>query len=129
MWSSPTWRARSWVASASRTNSPLRRCSGLCLKGDDRARALFDLDKLVFPLEVRSRRPGDLYRPLGAPGRKKLKEMLRARGIPVESRPALPVFMSGGEIIWVPGLPVAEAFKVEKSTASVFCVEITRGSD
>jgi tRNA(Ile)-lysidine synthase len=85
--------------------------------------AVLDASKLAFPLVVRNRRPGDLYRPLGAPGRKKLKEILRAKGVPREERDRLPVFCSGGEIVWVPGLPVAEKFKVTPKTKTVFVIE------
>jgi tRNA(Ile)-lysidine synthase len=93
------------------------------LKGDDGLRAVADRAKLEFPLAVRSRRPGDLYRPLGAPGRKKLKEILRAKGIPRDVRDRLPVFLSRGEIVWVPGLPVAEVFKVDGKTKTIFLIE------
>jgi tRNA(Ile)-lysidine synthase len=94
--------------------------------GDDRARAFFDRDKLHFPLEVRTRRPGDAYRPLGAPGRKKLKEIMRAKGISAGSRDALPVFVSGEDIVGVPGLPVAEKYRIDIRTKSVFAVERVR---
>ncbi|MDW7759913.1 MAG: tRNA lysidine(34) synthetase TilS [Acidobacteriota bacterium] len=87
---------------------------------DDRSRAFVDADRIEFPLLVRNRRPGDRYRPLGAPGSKKLKEILRAKGVEVEDRDILPVFLSGGSIVWVPGLPVAEAFRLRPSTRSVF---------
>ena len=99
------------------------RADGLPLKGDDTRQAVVDLAKLRFPLEVRNRRPGDLYRPLGAPGRKKLKEILRAKGIARDDRDRLPVFLSRGEIVWVPGLPVAEGFKVRAGTRRVFSIE------
>jgi tRNA(Ile)-lysidine synthase len=94
--------------------------------GDDRTRAFFDHDKLRFPLIVRTRRPGDAYRPLGAPGRKKLKEIQRAKGISAGERDALPVFVSGEDIIWVPGLPAAEKYKIDLRTRSVFAVERAR---
>ena len=97
------------------------------LEWDDKSRAAFDLGRLRFPLTVRSRRPGDSYRPLGAPGRKKLKEILRAKGIPRPDRDRLPVFLSGGEIIWMPGLPVAESFKVRPETKLVFSIETLPG--
>jgi tRNA(Ile)-lysidine synthase len=104
----------------------IKRTGKLALRGDDRRRALVDLAKLRFPLIVRSRRPGDLYRPLGAPGRKKLKEILRARGIRGRAKDRLPVFLSRGEIVWAPGLPVGERFKVEGSTVSLFFIETKR---
>ncbi len=93
------------------------------LRGDDHIRAVLDLDKLVFPLLVRSRRPGDRYRPLGAPGRAKLKKIQRAKGIGEDKRARLPVFLSGKEIIWLPGLPVAESFKVSRTTKAAFVIE------
>ncbi|MEN6312385.1 MAG: tRNA lysidine(34) synthetase TilS [Acidobacteriota bacterium] len=96
---------------------------GAPVKGDDGRRAVVDASKLRFPLTVRGRRPGDLYRPLGAPGRKKIKEILRAKGIPRDDRDRLPVFLSAGEIVWVPGLPVGEAFKVDAGTRRLFRIE------
>ena len=101
----------------------LARTDGMPLAGDDARRALLDRAKLRFPLVVRNRRPGDLYRPLGAPGRKKLKEVLRARGIPLGERDRRPVFLSAGEIVWVPGCPVAEKFKVGAATDRLFLIE------
>jgi tRNA(Ile)-lysidine synthase len=91
------------------------------LFADDR-RAHLDACKLHLPLVVRSRREGDRYRPLGAPGRKKLKELMRAKGIPFRERGLRPVFLSGGQIIWVPGLPVAEEFKVTPDTKTLFVI-------
>jgi tRNA(Ile)-lysidine synthase len=94
--------------------------------GGDADGALLDASKLGFPLLVRNRRPGDLYRPLGAPGRKKLKEILRAKGIPVAARDRLPVVVSRNEIVWAPGLPVAERFKVGEGTGTVFSIRVKR---
>ncbi len=93
---------------------------------DDKTGADLDAAALVFPLTVRSRRPGDLYRPLGAPGRKKLKEVLRAKAVPAAGRDRLPVILSRGEIVWVPGLPIAESCRVTARTRSVFSIRIGR---
>ena len=98
--------------------------SNQSFKNDDRAGADLDAAKLVFPLTVRSRKPGDLYRPLGAPGRKKLKEILRAKGVPAGVRARLPVVLSQGEIVWVPGLPASEKHKISKTTTRVFSIRV-----
>jgi len=111
------------VAGTDFRGSRLDRTSGLSLQGDDRRRVLLDLGKLRLPLVVRGRKPGDLYRPLGAPGRKKLTEALRAKRIARGDRERLPVFLSRGEIVWVPGLPVAEKFKVDAATKTVLLIE------
>jgi tRNA(Ile)-lysidine synthase len=106
---------------AMRAAAPRRRP----VRNDDRRKADLDAATLVFPLTVRSRRPGDLYRPLGAPGRQKLKELLRARGVPVERRDRLPVVLSRGGIVWVPGLPVGEKHKITAGTGRVFSIRVS----
>jgi tRNA(Ile)-lysidine synthase len=95
------------------------------LSSDDQTLAVLDAGKLPFPLCVRSRRDGDRYRPLGAPGRAKLKEIFRAKGIPPDERDRKPVFLSGDEIVWVQGLPVAHKFRVTETTTSVFRIHIS----
>ena len=83
-----------------------------------------DADKLCIPLYVRSRRHGDRYRPLGSPGRTKLKEVFRSREISPENRDNHPVVVSGESIAWVLGLPVSEEYKVTKSTSSVLLIRV-----
>jgi tRNA(Ile)-lysidine synthase len=78
---------------------------------------------VTLPLEVRNRRPGDKYQPLGLRGEKKIKESLRERKIPQAERSVLPVFLSGGKIAWVPGLPISEEFKVTPSTERILLIE------
>jgi tRNA(Ile)-lysidine synthase len=98
---------------------------GLALSFDDEERVYLDTARITFPLVVRGRREGDRYRPLGAPGRQKLKEIMRAKGIPLNERNRRPVFLSGGQIVWVAGLPVADAFKVTPKTRIILAVEKT----
>ncbi len=95
------------------------------MRHDDDRRAFLDADKIRFPLRVRNRREGDRYRPLGAPGRKKLKEIMRAKGIEAGERDRHPVLLSGQEIIWIVGLPVADAFKITPDTRWAFVIEKT----
>lgn len=87
---------------------------------DDLTRVFLDLGKLRFPLTVRNRKEGDRYHPLGAPGRKKVKEVFRSKRIPLAERVRHPVFISGDEIAWIFGLPVSEKFKIDKETAGIF---------
>ncbi|MGQ9801429.1 MAG: tRNA lysidine(34) synthetase TilS [Candidatus Saccharicenans sp.] len=93
------------------------------LEYDDANRCYLDASKLKFPLEVRSRQPGDKYRPLGMKGEKKLKELFCERKIPQADRGQLPVFVSGGKIAWVPGLPVADEFRITATTSEIFLIE------
>ncbi|NIM59767.1 MAG: tRNA lysidine(34) synthetase TilS [Candidatus Aminicenantes bacterium] len=90
---------------------------------DDQTKAFLDLGKLKFPLLVRNRRDGDRYQPTGAPGQKKLKEIMRAKGIPLSDRDRRPVFLSGGKIVWVLGLPVSDKFKVKEGATGIFAIK------
>jgi len=92
------------------------------LSFDNKTRCFCDAEKVRFPLLVRTRQPGDRFRPLGAPGRQNLNEALRAKGVSAPARAGLPVFCSGEEIVWVPGLPVAEQFKIDKATKKIFII-------
>ncbi len=57
-------------------------------------------------LFVRSWHPGDRYRPLGAPGRRKLQDLFTDKKIPAKERPHLPVVCNAqNEPLWTPGLP------------------------
>lgn len=89
-------------------------------RADDEAGCILDAATLAFPLIVRARRPGDRYHPLGAPGGKKLKEILRAKGVSADDRGRRPVFISGNEIVWVQGLPASEKHKVTARTKRIF---------
>ncbi len=111
----------SMVGRSTRAASRKARRSGL---PDNATGCLLDADALAFPLLVRSRRPGDRYRPLGAPGRAKLSEIMRAKGIPASERDRRPIFFWGDEIIWAPGVPVAEKFKVTPKTKRLFSLRI-----
>jgi tRNA(Ile)-lysidine synthase len=86
---------------------------------DDNTKAYLDEAAISFPLHVRSRQEGDKYQPMGAPGNKKLKEIMRAKSIPLAEREKRPVILSQDEILWVLGLPVAEKFKIRDKTKEV----------
>ena len=64
----------------------------------------------------RGRIEGDRYQPLGSPGTAKLSDLLINRKIPAEMREALPVVLAGSAILWVPGLPPAEAARLRGPT-------------
>ena len=91
---------------------------------DDWRRALLSLRQLNLPLLVRPRRPGDRYQPVGSEKPRKLKDIMSSRHIPLHLRPFWPVFLCGDQIIWVPGCPVNEAFKIREDEPEVLMIEI-----
>ena len=69
-----------------------------------------DADLLHPPFLLRNWQPGDIYRPRGRRRARKVKFLFRESRIAARDRPAWPVLTSGGRLVWVPGLPVAEEF-------------------
>lgn len=60
-----------------------------------------------FPLLVRPPRPGDRFRPAGAPGVRKLQDVLTDLHVPRWLRPHLPLLLFEGRVVWVAGLRAA----------------------
>jgi len=85
-----------------------------------------DGDAVGHELLVRSRKSGDRYQPLGAPGEKKLKEVLIDKKVPREERDGLPVIVSGDRIVWVVGVGIAESVKVGPGTKRVVMLSARR---
>ena len=62
---------------------------------------------------VRHRLPGDRIRPVGAPGRKTLQDLMVDRKVPRHERGQVPVVVDHrGQIMWVVGVAMADEFRV-----------------
>ncbi|NOZ64727.1 MAG: tRNA lysidine(34) synthetase TilS, partial [Caldiserica bacterium] len=59
------------------------------------------------------------FYPLGAPGRKKLKDFFIDKKIPLRERDRLPLVISGEEIVWVVGIEISHIFRVQKDTSRI----------
>jgi tRNA(Ile)-lysidine synthase len=87
--------------------------------------AFFDMERIIFPLVVRTARPGDRFRPLGAGGTQKLKKFFIDHKVPLEKRRRCPVLESRGQILWVVGYRIDERFKITNSTQMALKVELS----
>ncbi len=87
--------------------------------------AFFDMDKITFPLVVRTFQPGDRFQPLGAGGTQKLKKFFIDHKVPPEARRQCPLLESAGRILWVVGHRIDERFKLTDSTQRALKVELT----
>jgi tRNA(Ile)-lysidine synthase len=82
---------------------------------------------VTLPLGIRSRRPGDRFHPLGAPGVRKLQDFLVDRKVPRAERDALPLVVDGRDrIVWVVGHSVGEDFRVIDPSAGVLLLKVRR---
>ena len=69
---------------------------------------------------IRGRSTNDKYRKLGSKGSKKVSDHMIDQKIPVDKRNSYPLFaMKKSEIIWIPGLPPSENFKIDGKTNRV----------
>jgi tRNA(Ile)-lysidine synthase len=76
-------------------------------------------------LRVRSRRPGDRLRPLGAPGRRKIQDVFVDRKVPRHARDRVPIVVDEtGRIVWVAGYALAEEFRVTRPESGVVLLKI-----
>ncbi len=79
------------------------------------------------PLEVRFWRAGDRFRPLGAPGRRKVQDLFVDRKVPREERLRVPIVVDAtGRILWVAGVAVAEECRVTAPEAGVVILEMRK---
>lgn len=87
------------------------------LAGRDRRRQVIQVPfDSSARFEIRSRKPGDRFRPLGMDRDKNLADFLIDRRIPLEERDSLPLLVCNGSIAWVAGVEVGDEFKVDSTT-------------
>ncbi len=88
--------------------------------------AVFDADRLIFPLAVRPRKEGDFFYPLGFGKKKKIQDFFVDEKVPRDERDAIPLIVSGENIIWVIGYRGDERFKVTDETKRVLRLEVKK---
>jgi tRNA(Ile)-lysidine synthase len=84
--------------------------------------AFLDGERAGAELELRSRRPGDAFFPLGLGGRKKLQDFLVDARVPRGQRDRVGLLTSQGEVAWVVGHRIDERFRVTDATRRVLVV-------
>lgn len=88
------------------------------------ASAAIQAGAVRLPLSVRNRRAGDRFRPLGAPGRRKLQDVLVDRKVPRSERDRVPVIVDADDrIVWVAGVAVAHDCRVTAPAEGVLILE------
>ncbi len=87
----------------------------------------FDYDKVKQGIYIRNRRNGDIFKPLGSPGTKKLKEFYIDSKVPREKRGMIPLIVIGNEVVWIIGHKISDKFRVTENTKSVLKMEYIEG--
>jgi tRNA(Ile)-lysidine synthase len=86
-----------------------------------------DADLVRPPLAVGNRKPGDRMQPLGLAQPKRLQDILVDAHIPRHLRDMLPLVSDREEIVWIPGVTVAESRRVTAATRRQLHLEIEGG--
>jgi tRNA(Ile)-lysidine synthase len=98
-------------------------CDPVSFRARDRTGHL-DADRVVMPLTVSRRRPGDRMRPLGMAEAKRVQDLLVDAPVPRRLRDSLPIIRDQEEIVWIPSVSVAEAKRVTPQTRHQMHLEI-----
>jgi tRNA(Ile)-lysidine synthase len=105
------WKLQAEILNADEINLMLAQSNA------DPYQAWLDLERMGQPLSVRSRRPGERFRPLGMGGHSlKLSDFMVNVGLPRRARENWPLVVTGEEVAWVPGYRIAETICVGQNT-------------
>ncbi len=77
---------------------------------------ILDYDKLGKDICIRSRRPGDFFRPRGLDGRKRIKEFFIDIKLPEAQRDKIPLLASDNEIYIIFGLRISHSVSISQKT-------------
>lgn len=97
-------------------------------EGEEAARpGVAYLDLSGGPYRVRTAREGDMIRPLGLGGRKKVFRAMMDRKVPGDLRARTPVVVGrGGGVAWIPFGETGEEFRVREETRRILKVEVAK---
>ena len=88
--------------------------SPLPIEGGDVA--VLDAEAVKGRLMMRSWKAGDRFRPLGAPGERKLQDIFVDAGVPRRLRSRVPVVLDEEGIVWLAGFRIADRVKMGSTT-------------
>jgi len=84
---------------------------------------LLDYDKIKGTLKLRKRKPGDRIRLKGMAGRKKIKNLMIDKKIPVEQREEIPLLSCGNDVLWVVGLCLNHDYSISENTKRLLAIQ------
>lgn len=84
----------------------------------------FNYDRINGDIVLRNKKDGDKITPLGMNGSKKLKNIFIDLKVPRQKRNKIPLLIFNGEIAWIIGYKMSEAFKIDENTNNIIEVKI-----
>jgi tRNA(Ile)-lysidine synthase len=86
--------------------------------------AVFDLDKINFPLVIRKWQQGEYFRPLGMSDFKKLSDFFIDEKLSIPEKENTWVIASDNKIIWIVGHRIDDRFKITQETSQILRMEL-----
>jgi tRNA(Ile)-lysidine synthase len=80
-------------------------------------------EAVKFPLDLRTRRPGEIFWPLGAQAPFKLKKFLISNKVPKGIRDSLPLLASGKEIVAIVGVEIAHPYRLLQTSGKALSLQ------
>jgi len=99
-------------------------------RNEDQFQVWLDAENLPESLQLRTRRQGDHFAPLGLDGHsQKLSDFFVNEKIPQRAREHWPLLCAGDEILWVPGYRSAHPYRLTSASRKVLYFSVTRPPD
>ena len=99
-------------------------------QNEDQFQVWLDAENLSGQFELRTRRQGDRFAPLGMDGHsQKLSDFLVNEKMPLRAREHWPLLCVGDEILWVPGYRSAHPYRLKTTSQSIIYFSVTRPLD
>jgi len=86
--------------------------------------AYFDIEKIIFPLQIGPFKRGDWFIPLGMKGRKKVSDFMIDEKISLHRKERIPIFETSGIVMWVGGCRIDDRFKIGEGSEKVLRIEL-----
>lgn len=86
-----------------------------------------DAERLSNRIELRGRKPGDRFQPLGMThGSIKISDFMINQKIPQRARDLYPLVISAGEIVWIPGYRLGRSVKITPESKHIIRLYLKR---
>jgi tRNA(Ile)-lysidine synthase len=116
-----------WKLICEQLSDPSAACSHAA-QNEDQYQVWLDADSLPGSLELRRRKPGDRFEPLGLDGHlQKLSDFMVNEKMPARARERWPLLCAGDTVIWVPGYRLAHPFRVTSASRSFLYFSLSCG--
>lgn len=96
------------------------------LKKANQSTIFVDMEKLKYPLIIRTWEEGDYFQPFGMKGKKKLSKYFKDEKLSLIEKEQMLVLSSGKDIVWVIGKRADNCFKVNEETSRILKIQLQK---